>query len=189
MIEDVINSRVKASILKLFCRGKSFYVSEAARAAKVSKSRASECLRELSEKGILDKRYVGRSVTYSLSSGMFAKSIIDSLCTSDNMIDKIGEAIIKEVKKTRPTSMAIFGSSLTGIKPGSDVDFFVISDKKDVFYKLVADLNEKFGVRISVTTMDKKEFVRKAKCGEEFIINILANHKLIYGKELESLIW
>ena len=189
MIEDIINSKVKIRILKLFCGGKSFYVSEAARAAKVSKSRASQCMRGLSEKGILDKKIIGRSVMYSLSSGVFAKSVISQLCRSEELLDEIGVDFTKQAKKAKPISIAIFGSSITGIKPGNDVDFFVISAEKDIFYKIAAELTEKFGIRISVTTIVKAEFIRKAKMGEEFSINILANHKLIYGKGLESLIW
>lgn len=189
MIEEIINSKVKVKLLKLFCEGGSFHVSEAARAAKTSKSRASECLKGLAKQGILESKVVGKSIVYSLSTSVLAKKIISPLCQDVHFLDEIAKDFLKEAKRIGPLSIAIFGSSLYQMKLGSDVDFFVISDKKGQFYSITSKLTEKLGIRVSATVMDMKEFRGKAKIGEEFVINVLANHKMVYGEELENLIW
>lgn len=198
MLENIIDSKVKAKILKVFAEREGLlHVSEVARLAKVSKSRASECLRELSEKGILESRVVGRNVIYSLSSSIFAKTIIKSLLQEEILLDEISKSSVSEIRKLKPTgvilSVALFGSALSGLKFGSDVDILVITHskwlEKEKFYEIASKLTEKFGLRISILVMPKSEFRGKAKRGEEFVINVLASHKLFYGKRLEDLVW
>src|SRR3989344_6036022 len=145
MIEEIINSRIKIKQLKLFCRRSSFYVSEAAREAKISKSRASECLKNLDKQGILESRVAGKNVVYSLSHSVLAKRVMNSLCQDIPFLDEIARDFIKETKRIRPISIAAFGSSLYEVKPGRDVDIFVISDETERFYSVTSSLTEKFG--------------------------------------------
>jgi len=64
-----MNSKVKGRIVKFLSQQTGeFQVSDLARLLKVSKSRASETLRELSDMGVLSSRNVGRSVLYRFSS-------------------------------------------------------------------------------------------------------------------------
>lgn len=194
MIENILNSKVKIKIAKLFAeRKQAFHVSDVARYCKISKSRASECLRELSEKGILESRVVGRSLVYNLSSNYLANLVSKLLTQDETLLSEIEKSFVYEAKITKPISIALFGSVvLKGLRSGSDVDFLVIaSDRKsrEKFNEISSDLTVKFGVNISVMLMSLEEFRRKSKWGEEFVINVLANHKTLYGKELEKLIW
>ncbi len=189
MINEIADSKVKLRLLQIFKKKDSYYVSEAAREAGVSKSRASQCLRDLSGKGVLFSRNVGRNVVYSLSPTVLAKESISFLDIEERLLNKIYKDFIKEAKKIKPTSIAVFGSSIHGIKIGSDIDFFVVSGKRDPFYEISGKLTEKFGIKISALVMEEEELKRKVRGGEEFVINILANHKLIYGRKLEDLIW
>jgi len=194
MLENIIDSKVKAKILKVFAKREGpLHVSEVARLAKVSKSRASECLRELAEKGILESRVAGRNVTYSLSSSILAQTIVKSLTQEEILLSEISKSLVGEIRKLKPESVALFGSALKGLKLESDIDIIVITHReglqKEKFYGIASKLTEKFGLRISILVMDKNEFKEKAKRGEEFIVNVLANHKLLYGKKLEDLVW
>ena len=193
MLEGIVDSKAKIKIVKVFVKRKeALHVSEVARQAKISKSRASECLRELSKKGVLDSKIVGRNVVYSLASSAIAKNIIEAFNQDEVLLEKISKSFINEIKKIRknkPISIALFGSALKELRFGSDIDFFVVNGEKERFYKIASELTEKFGLRVSVLVMGYDELRKKARIGEEFVINLIANHKLFYGKKLEDLIW
>jgi len=193
MIESILDTKVKIKIAKLFAeRNDALQVSDVARILKLSKSRTSECLRELAEKGILESRAVGKSLIYSLSSTTMAKTISKALTQENVLLAEIEKELVKDIKKLGPISLALFGSSLKGLKAGSDIDLILIYDgkiEKDKLYKISGKLSAKFGFHISILAMSLKKLKEKAKRGEEFVLNILATHKLLYGKPLEDLIW
>ena len=190
MLYGIVNTKTKAKLLKAFVERKAeMHISEAASLARVSKSRASECLKELAEGGVLETKIIGRSVVYSLAKNILAKKTIEMMRQDEKVVEGVSIDFLREAKKLKPVSIALFGSAISGLKAGSDIDFFVVSEKNEKFYEISADLTEKFGIKISVLVMNKNELRKKARRGEEFAINVLANHKLLYGKKLEDLIW
>jgi len=193
MIESILDTRVKMKIAKLFAeRNDALQVSDVARILKLSKSRTSECLRELAEKGILESKVIGRSLIYNLSSTAMAKTVSKALTQEKALLTEIEKELVQDIKRLKLISLALFGSSLKGLKTGSDIDLILIYDdkiEKDKLYEISSTLSAKFGFHISILTMSLKELKEKAKRGEEFVLNILATHKLLYGKPLEDLIW
>lgn len=193
MFESILNSKIKIRIAKLFSEtNQSLQVSDVARRLKISKSRASECLSELSEKGILEKKVIGRSVVYKMASTGFAETIRKMLAQERVLLSEIKNSVLKEVKKLKPVSVVLYGSSLKGLKFDRDVDFLLIYKndlEKEKIYEMVGKLSEKFGLHISILSMSEEEFRKKARAGEEFILNIMANHNLIYGKKLDGIVW
>lgn len=193
MLKDIIDTKTKAKIAALYATQKGpHHVSEVARMLSISKSQASQCLKALEEGGLLKSRTVGRNVIYEISDTLLASSLIESLRHKESLQKKIENTLKKRLEKLRPLSIAIFGSAVTGIKPGSDIDVIVILEKgidKDGIYKISAALTEEIGIDISIMTMAKEEFIKKAKTGEEFILKVVATHKLIYGREPEEIIW
>ena len=188
-----MDSRTKLRIAKLFAdTGERLTVSDVSRRLGISKSRSSVCLRDLNKKGILEKRAVGRSSEYKLSSNNLANSIAESLTKERDLLLDIEKELVKRAMKTEPVSIVLFGSSLNGLRAGRDIDFLLIHkgriDERGI-YKIIAGMTEEYGFHISVLTMNLAEFIKKAKAGEEFVLNVLANHKLIHGKELEELVW
>ena len=185
MIEQAVNTKVKAKIIKfLSSRDEEFQVSDIARALKISKSRSSETLRELSGIGILSSRQVGRSVLYKFSSGYIAKTLRRSMASETALLEGIENEVIKETKSLTPLSIVRFGSSLRGLKFNSDVDFLVVAkntSKRDYIYEIVGNISAKFGIHISIMLMEYKDFIRKAKRGNEFALNAMAG-KLVWGK-------
>jgi len=192
MLEAILDSKVKIKIGRLFSkRQEPLQVSDVARLCKISKSRASECLRELAEKGILESKTIGRSVIYSPSSTNLSKTILKSLAQDEIILSDIEKELVSKASRIGDiVTIALFGSALKGLKLGSDVDFLILYKRlrKDV-YRISSELTEKFGFRISILSMALNEFKLKAKRGEEIVINIIANHKTIYGKDVEDLIW
>ncbi len=193
MIEVILDSKTKIKIAKLFAeREESFQVSDVARTLKISKSRASECLRDLAQKGFLESKVIGRSTLYKISSSRIANMVSASLTQEKVLLAEIEKSAIVEIKKLRPVSFALFGSALRGLKIGSDVDFFLLYKngfEKERIYSIASMLTEKFGFYVSILAMDAREFKTKARRGEEFVINVLANHRLLYGEKLEEAVW
>jgi predicted nucleotidyltransferase len=193
MIEDILDTKTKIKIAKLFVEtSESFQVSDVAKKLKISKSRASECLRELAQKGVLNSKVVGKSVVYSLSKSNLAKIVSAALIPEKKLLEKIEKVVLSEIRKFKPVSFALFGSALRGLKIDSDLDFILLYEdniKKEEIYEISSKLTERLGFNISILTMKTEEFRIKARKGEEFIINVLANHKLLYGKELEDVVW
>jgi len=193
MIENILDTKAKMKIAKLFAeREEAFQVSDVARILKLSKSRTSECLKELEEKGILESKVIGRSLIYKLSSTNLAKTISKALTQEKVLLSEIEKEVVKETKKLKPISLALFGSSLKELKSSSDIDFILIYNgkiKKEKIYEISSRLSAQFGFHISIFAMNIIELRKKAKRGEEFVLNILATHKLLYGKPLEDLIW
>jgi predicted nucleotidyltransferase len=193
MIEEVLDTKVKMRIARLFAyRKEPLSVSDVARTLKISKSRSSECLRELNESGFLIKKAIGRSMIYSLAPSSLAQSIAVSLNQDAILLSNIEKDLISRIRGLKPASVVLFGSALNGLKVGSDIDFLLIHEnmlREEEVYQTVGELTERFGFHVSILPMSLKKFREKARNGEEFILNIVASHKLIYGKDPEELIW
>lgn len=193
MIENILDTKVKIKIAKLFAeREGAFQVSDVARILNLSKSRTSECLKGLEEKGMLESKVIGRSLIYKLSSTNLAKTISKALTQEKVLLSEIEKEVVKNIKKIKPVSLALFGSALKGLKSGSDIDFILIYDNKidrEKIYEISSRLSAQFGFHISILTMNITELSEKARRGEEFVLNVLATHKLLCGKPLEDLIW
>ncbi len=194
MIEGILDSKTKARIAKLLVEsGETLQVSDVARRLGISKSRASECLRDLAGKGVLESRSVGRSVVYNMSSSDLAKAVSSSLTQERRLLSEIEMRTVSKVKVLGPVSFALFGSvALRGLRFGSDIDFILLHegdiDRWEVA-KVGSDLTQRFGFKVSILIMSVGEFRRKARIGEEFVLNVMADCKLLLGKNLEDVVW
>jgi len=193
MLGEILDTRIKMKIAELFVtKDQPLTVSDVSRELKISKSRASECLRDLNKKGVLDRRDVGRNAIYSLSSGSAAQIVKRSLTQNIMIVPEIERALAARIRKLHPISLVLFGSALQGLKIGSDVDFLLIYKDRideDEVHKISSDLTIDFGFHISVILMELEEFRGKAKRAEGFVLNVIATHRLVYGKDLEGLVW
>lgn len=193
MLGELLDTKVKIKIAELFVsQHEPLTVSDVSRKLNISKSRASECLRELSEKGILTRKDIGRNAVYSMSSGSAAQIVKRSLTQNIAIVPEIEKALAARIRKLKPASLVLFGSALRGLKIGSDVDFLLIYKDKideDEVYRISSDMTVMFGFHVSVIMMELDEFKSKANRAEGFVLNVIATHKLVYGKDLEGLAW
>jgi len=193
MIEEILDTKLKLKIARLFSSSNAeLQVSDVARILKISKSRASECLKELAEKKLLECRRIGRSLVYKKASNQFAQEIFKSLSLEEKIEEKLERNLIEKLKKFKPISVVIFGSYLQKFKPDSDIDVLVLvrdDSKKEELYKISSELSERYGFVISILLMKEEEFKEKVKKGDPFAINLLANHKKVFGKDLEEVAW
>lgn len=143
---EAMNSKVKAKIIKYFALSKKeASISEIAKNIGVSKSRASEVLKILENKGILTSKKIGRSLIYKINENnkkaieilKFVKKI------SLNDIEEIKKSIIPILKKHGVIRASIFGSVARGeAKEGSDIDILVELPKEKSLLDLVRLENE-----------------------------------------------
>ena len=193
MLEYAVNSKVKSKIVKfLSMHDGEYHVSDLARILSISKSRASETLRELESMGVLSGRMSGRNVLYKFSSNTLAKNLRESINSENLILENIESDVVKETRWLKPISILRFGSSLAGIKFGSDVDFAVIikkgRGKNGKIYEIIGRLGTKFGVHVSIMLIEVGEFRKNARGGDEFALNVMAG-KLIDGTNLEEIVW
>lgn len=192
MLENVIGKGARRRVASLFARrGEEMHVSEVARALGIAKSRASVCLRDLESEGILESRKVGRSVIYRPSKTEGARLAMELLNPEEKLLQMLGKDVVRDLRHMKAVSVALFGSALKEIKEGSDVDIIAIFDRpdEDEVNMVSSKLTEKYGIDVSIMPMKTEEFREKAKRGEEFVINVIAIHKLLYGRPLEEVVW
>lgn len=139
MLEDILSTKTKAKIASLFARERgSLQVSDVARKLEISKSRASECLRDLEKNGLLTSRQIGRSIVYEISSTKLAMTIADALGQSEKLSNDIEKSIKTGLMRLKPTGVAMFGSAVQRIEAGHDIDIIALFDEnppKDEIYK------------------------------------------------------
>ena len=196
MIENVLDTKSKVKVMKFFANftENQFQAIEVARRLGLSVSRTSECLKDLAEKGILESKKIGKGYIFKLNKSNYLARIITDVFRKDRMfVDIIAKDFVSKVKRLgKIKSIVLFGSALKELKFGSDVDFLVVYNGKideEKIYEISSRLDTIYGFYISILTMSIRELREKAKRGEEFVLNVLATHKLLYGKPLEDLIW
>jgi len=196
MIEDILESKAKIIIVKFFCKfpDNVFQMIDVAKRSNLSNSRTSECLRDLARKGILESKKIGKGYQYKLNkSNIFSKLFLKLFREEEKIIENLSQDFVKNIKKISGIeSIVLFGSSLKELKMGSDVDFLIVGKRKidrERISSIETKLIDEYGFHVSTTYMNEIEFKEKAKMGEEFVINMIANGKVIFGKNLEEIVW
>ena len=105
----------------------------------------------------------------------------------DKLLKKDISEITKKLKdKYHPQKIILFGSAGRGeIKPGSDIDFFIVKNSRkpshrriaDIF-RLLRDTDREYPVDFIVFT--PSELKQRLKLGDFFIKNILEEGKVLY---------
>lgn len=198
MIEEILNTEVKTKIMKLLSEfpEKEFQATEISHMTNLSVSRISECLKELADKGVLESRKIGKGYLFKLSkSNYLARIILEAFKKEKELIEIIAKDFVSKIKKIgkgKVKSIVLYGSALRELKIGSDIDFLIVSEDKieraDIS-RITAELTEEYGFSVSSVLMSINELKRKMEVGEEFVINVIAGGKVVFGKNLEALIW
>ena len=196
MLEQIFDTKIKIKILKVFFNNsnKAFQTLDIANFAKISSSRASECLNHLVNIGILSSQKIGKGYLFRINqSNYFVKIIFYAFKKEKKFADTIVKEFVSLIKKEKSIkSIALFGSAIRELKFGSDIDILVVYDGKiDEFFvqQAASELTQNYSIMVSVLLMSARELKSKAKHGEGFMINVLANNKLIYGNDLEDIVY
>ncbi|MEM4311495.1 MAG: nucleotidyltransferase domain-containing protein [Nitrososphaerales archaeon] len=100
------------------------------------------------------------------------------------MLERIEKYKDKVVRELNPSAVILFGSFARGdINEGSDVDIIVIADFKEEFLdriKTLLSLND--DLPLETIGYTPGEFIKMKDEGNSFILEVLKNGKILYGK-------
>lgn len=202
-LDKILNNEIKIKLSRFFCRTSFVEWSgrELARHNKISPAACHKALAELQKEGILKLRTVGRSYLYSLDqNNLIVKNLLKPLYKREEALPVALASVIKKLPpyiRKRIISLAIFGSiSKREEKPYSDIDLFlVVKDKKDKesleegLEKINSRIMRQYGNALSPYILSEQEVKAKFKKGLPLLKNIMRNHKLIFGKNLTSILY
>lgn len=195
-LEQVLGNKAAIRVLRAMIRyqAKVFTKRGLARTANVSVNEAALTIRDFEDLGIIRVQPVGRSHQLSLNKKnyIFNKIIEPIFKAEEDTLSELIKVLKKNLDKKRIIiSAALFGSVAKGKeKPDSDIDILVISNDFDAASQIVSDalveVAEVFHARLASITFSQKEFQSKKK--GDLINSIIANHIMICGRDLESMI-
>lgn len=195
-LEQVLGNKAAIRVLRAMIRyqAKVFTKRGLARTANVSVNEAALTIRDFEDLGIIRVQPVGRSHQLSLNKKnyIFNKIIEPIFKAEEDTLSELIKVLKKNLDKKRIIiSAALFGSVAKGKeKPDSDIDILVISNDFDAASQIVSDalveVAEVFHARLAPITFSQKELQSKKK--GDLINSIIANHIMICGRDLESMI-
>ena len=135
-LEDLLGSKIKIRILRLFYRTKGSYSGrEVARLIDYSQEATRIALRDLMEQGLLKRDYAGTSYIFSLNEEhmLYSKVINRAFLAEQNSLIEIVK-VFKEQLGKEFLKAVVFGSVVRGEeRPDSDVDILVVvTDSADI---------------------------------------------------------
>ncbi len=194
-LEQVLGSKAAIRVLRTMVRypAKIFTKRGLARTANVSVNEAALTIRDLEDLGIVTVQPVGRSHQLSLNRKNYIlnKVIEPVFKTEEDALEELLKVLKKNLDRKKViVSAALFGSVAKGKeKPDSDVDILVISNDFDAASQIISnalvEVAEVFHAQLAPMTLSQKELQSKKE--SDLIRSIVADHVMICGKGLESM--
>jgi predicted nucleotidyltransferase len=169
-----------------------------ARATGISHVICSRSLQELSQHGLVKMRKAGRSILYSLNKEhLLVEEILLPLFKKEKRLFlSLTKAILAPLSGPKPISILLFGSQTDEKKarPDSDFDILcVIPDEtnlkkfKNDISRSEAQVEKKFGNRVSLLIMKRNEFLKRRRKREPLILEIEEKNRLLFGKHIREI--
>jgi predicted nucleotidyltransferase len=181
MLEYLITSRTKRSLLKLFFTNpdRTFYVREIARLTGEPVNAVRRELDYLSKAGLLKSSTRGNQKYYSVITEFplyaeLKKIIYATIALGDYLTTRLTDS--KEIELS-----FIYGSVARNEETEkSDIDLFVVGEiSEDELHRLIMDIESDIRRQVNYTLMDRNEFRKRLEKGEPFIKRILAEKKIV----------
>lgn len=189
-LELLLGSKVKINVLRALWmhRNKEFTIRELASYLELSHAGVRKALDDLEKAGAISMKTVGRAHATSIRLDSYAGKIIDNVFTLESRtIEELKEMLEEALDVPEVVSAAVFGSVARREEgPLSDVDLFIVTNRRDRAEETVGDLQRRvvsrFGNPLSPHYMSEEEYGQKKRT--PLIKDILRNHILICGREL-----
>ena len=165
MLKDILIKTAEQQVLSLFATNpeKSYYTREISKTAKMSLGAASIALRQLEKCGILVIEKIGRTKLYKLKEpNPYIRNfkILNILLILESLIEKL-RSISRRV--------IIYGSYSTGtFTAESDLDIFLVSEKKEEILKAIDHFQRKMAIEIRPIIKSQIEWMELEKSSPEF---------------------
>jgi len=143
-------------------------------------------------------RKVGRSILYSLNKEhiLIDEFLLPLFKKEERLFQSLTKTILDPLSGPKPISILLFGSQIEEkrARPDSDFDILcIIPDETDLkkFKKEIslseAQTERKFGNRLSLLFMKRREFLKKRKKREPLLLDIEEQHILLFGKHFREI--
>lgn len=155
------------------------YVRELSRILKISPYTSDNALNTFHKENILNLNKKGRTHFYKLRNDAYLVKHLKTthiLFKINSIPFKFGHEII---------SIAVYGSYASGeFDERSDFDLLVLSSEKKEYPQVYKKIEDKLHVHVSPLVLTPFEWEELSKKDEEFYIEVIKNHVLLYGSEL-----
>ena len=143
-------------------------------------------------------RKVGRSILYSLNKEhiLVDEILIPLFKKEKRLFQSLTEIILDPLSGPKPISLLLFGSQTDEKKarPDSDFDILcVIPDEihlkkfKNEISRSEAQVEKKFGNRLSLLIMKRIEYLKRRKKKDPLLLDIEEQNRLLFGKPLREI--
>lgn len=171
---------------------------EMARAAGISHVNCSRSLQELSQHGLVKMRKVGRSILYSLNKEHFLvdEILLPLFLKEKRMFLSLTKTILSPLSGPKPISILLFGSQIDEkrARPDSDFDILCVIPDETNLRKFKSEISwseaqveRKFGNRLSLLIMKRNEFLRRKRRRDSLLLEIEEQNRLLFGKHFREI--
>lgn len=194
-LEQVLGNRVAISLLRAMIRypSKIFTIRGLARTASVSVNEAALTIHDFEKLGIIKVQPIGRAhqLSFNKKNYLLNKVIEPIFKAEEKTLEELLKILKKNLDKKVIISAALFGSIVKREeKEDSDIDVLIISNDFDAASEIVStaivEVTEMFQTELAPIIFSQKEFVSNKNSNLKR--SIIANHIMICGKDLASMI-
>lgn len=196
LIEQILGKKSNIRVLRYLVKHKDwqFNITELAKDTGINKGALSRVIGELGKENVIKVSMKGKIKLFSINrENLFIRDVIMPLFEKEDKFyyDTLSK-LVKRIKSDA-ISIILYGSVASGkAKLTSDIDVLAIVSKrgKSVDEK-VNKIKEEFlenDLLLRVDLLTLNELKKLYKTREPFILSIIKNHKMLYGKQLTELV-
>lgn len=196
LIERILGKKSNIGVLRHLVKHKDwqFNITELARDTGINKGTLSRVIENLGKENIIKISMKGKIKLFSINrENLFIKEVILPLFEKEDTFyyDTLGK-LVKRIRNDT-ISIILYGSVASGkAKLTSDIDILVIVGKEDKLIEAkINKIKEEFlknDMLLRVDLLTLNELKKLYKTQEPFILSVIKNHKMIYGKQLMELV-
>lgn len=195
---DLVASPTKLRLLRfLRATGGTHTGRQLARAVGLDPKQAALALRELTERGLVERRQAGRAYLYSLNTQHYLiREVLGRALDRERDWLQAVAGDIREAAGARVETIVLYGSHVRGeTDVRSDVDLLVVveshADPAVVLERLNSHrlrIEQRYGHRFSFLVMTRRDLRDRVKDGDRLALDIVAEGKVLAGKPLADLV-
>ncbi|MCX5699796.1 MAG: nucleotidyltransferase domain-containing protein [Candidatus Omnitrophica bacterium] len=169
MLKNIFIRTVEQRVLSLFVanQDKVFYSREVSRKLKISIGAISNALRLLEKNNVLISEKKGKTNLYTLklpNEYLERFKILNTLLTLEPLVEKLNNISRRTI---------LYGSYAAGtFTPDSDLDLFIISEKRDEVLKAVSNFKANTAFEIKPVIKKQIEWMQLEKSNPEFFAEV-----------------
>ncbi|MDG6226102.1 MAG: nucleotidyltransferase domain-containing protein [Candidatus Thermoplasmatota archaeon] len=187
MLENILGSKVKIRILRLFAHNdREYTLQEIVDNLGLSLGSAHPAIKSLENIRILLGMKVGRSRVYKLNRNhLLFKEMMELFARELNAYRDTANEFVRIVRKDNIENIILFGSVARGdtLKPG-DIDLLIIvrPDYDPSFeFEAISRIEHRYEVHLNTIRVSMDDVLDRLSRFDTFIINALDEGKILYG--------